>query len=261
MNYYDDQLAFTSTPTCGNIEIEGQLTSQSSTTAGALSALMMRDLSDQLAGMAAIGATETGSGTGTVNFYYRSRSSYAVTVTGASVTLPTYLRLVRNGNTISGFSSSDNETWSLVGSTTAVSMPNLYYVGFASSNNSATNTTNNASVFKYITYDTSLPSTANMLLWLRSDVGVVSPSGSVSQWNDQSGNSNNATQKHGYTAADSDAVPLNSGVLPAISFNGTSQFMNLPTDFANLTSGYSAFIVLEPTSSSDRRAMRCRQCL
>ena len=250
VNYYYDCVGYASSPTCGPIEIEGKLTSQSSTTAGALSALMIRESFDENTAMAAIGVTYTGTGTGTVNFYYRPNNSYATTVAGSSVTLPIYLRLVNNGTTISGYSSTDNETWTLVGSTTSVSLPKMYYVGMASANASNSSGPNNATVFSGIIYDTSLPSTTNMMLWLRSNVGVVSSSGSVSQWNDQSGLGNNATQSTGTLQPALTTGAINSGVLPALTFNGTSQFMNLPSGFANLTNGYSAFVVLEPTSSS-----------
>ena len=97
---------------------------------------------------------------------------------------------------------------------------------------------------------TSVPQqSANLMLWLRSDVGVTESSGSVSQWNDQSGNSNNATQS---TGADQPAFvtgALNSGALGTLTFDGSAEFLNLPTDFANLASGCSIFIVGNSTSS------------
>jgi hypothetical protein len=122
-------------------------------------------------------------------------------------------------------------------------------VGFIVS--SSVNGTLNTTVFDYVTYMSSVPQpSSNLLLWLRSDVGVTSASGKVSAWADQSGNSNNASQTTGTLQPSLTTGAINSGVLPTIAFNGTSQYMSLPSDFANLTSGVSVFVVLDRTSTT-----------
>ena len=91
---------------------------------------MMRE-SDitQSCGMAAIGVQVDG----TVYFAYRPRTGNSVTtVAGPVVTLPLYVRLVRSGDTITGYySQTDPQTFTSLGSVTETNiMPSLYYVGF-----------------------------------------------------------------------------------------------------------------------------------
>jgi hypothetical protein len=240
-----DSFGFAQVTTNGNIELNAELVSQSSATTGALGGLAMRDSLDINAGFGAIGVTVGGG----VNFYSRPRGGTVTTVTGPTMSAPVYLRLVRAGNTISGYYSTDGETYTLVGSYTATNiMPPLFYVGFLSySTTSALNT----SVFKYVTYATSVPQqAADLLLWLRSDLGVVSSTGAVSQWNDQSGNGNNASQATGTAKPTLSTGALNSAVLPTLTFNGTSQNLSMATDFSSLSGGASIFLILEPTSAT-----------
>jgi hypothetical protein len=241
-----DTLGFTEVATNGNIEMNAELVSESSATAGAFGGIAMRDSNDVNAGFGAIGVTV---GTG-VTFSSRTRGGGAmITVNGPTVTLPLYLRLVRSGDTISGYYSSDGETYTLLSSRTQANiMPPLFYDGFISfSTTSALNT----SVFQNVTYATSVPQpAANLLLWLRSDLGVVSAAGAVSQWNDQSGNGLNAVQATGTAKPTLTTGAINNAVLPALTFNGTSQNLSMPAGFANLTAGASIFIVLKPTSAT-----------
>lgn len=68
---------------------------------------------------------------------------------------------------------------------------------------------------------TSLPS---VILWFRADRGIVPNGSTVSQWNDQSGQKNNATQA---TGANQPTFLNNAiGGKPGLRFNGTSSFMN-----------------------------------
>jgi hypothetical protein len=98
---------------------------------------------------------------------------------------------------------------------------------------------------------TSVPQvSANLLLHLRSDVGVTYSSGTVSSWADQSGNSNTASQSNASIRPTITLSSANSGVLPVITMDGSTQYFNLPTDFANLTSGVSAFFVTRHASTS-----------
>ena len=170
------------------------------------------------------------------------------TVTGPASSFPLYLKLAKAGNTITGYYSSNGENWTSLGSYTATPvMPNLFYVGMVSS---STNTSTNTSVFKYLTYSTSVPQLgSNLLLWLRSDSGITSTAGKISSWADFSSNSNNATQSTGTLQPSLTTGALNSGVAPAVTFSG-STYLALPTDFANMTAGGSLFIVLSPSSST-----------
>jgi hypothetical protein len=88
--------------------------------------------------------------------------------------------------------------------------------------------------------------TSNLQFWLKADNGVNLGSGSnVASWTDMSGNNNNASQN---TSGDQPTLVTNAvNGLPAISFNGTSQFLQLPSGFSNFP-GLTMFIVTNPTS-------------
>ncbi len=201
---------------------------------------------NQVSGMATIGVTVSG----TISFQYRPKASSSLTtVTGPTVTLPVYVRLVKNGDTISGFySQSDPENMTLLGSFTSTNvMPNLYYVGFASY---STTSLLNTGVMDYVSLMTSTPQqSSNLKLWLRGDLGVTSSAGSVSAWADQSGNGHNATQSTAGLKPSLVTGVLNSGVQPALSFSG-SQYLNLAANYADLNNGASIFLVLKPASAS-----------
>ncbi|HEY9714765.1 MAG TPA: LamG-like jellyroll fold domain-containing protein [Chroococcales cyanobacterium] len=156
----------------------------------------------------------------------------------------------KNANNIAGYYSTDNETWNLIGTmtTTGPVMPNLFYTGFVAS---STNSSLNTAVFDTFTYAASVPQPAsNLLAWYRSDVGVVSSAGAVSTWKDQSGNSLDATQSTGANKPTLSTGQINNSVLPALTFNGTSQYLSVPTDFSNMTAGASMFVVFKPTSAT-----------
>lgn len=243
-----DNLTFVSTPAAGNVEIEGRVKTQQNTNAAAEAGLMMSDNLTDHAAIAAIAVTPSNG----VNFHYRTHGGSITTVNVAALTAPIYLRLARSGNSISGFYSSDGIVWTLVGTDTPGSgsvMPNYFLTGMYVS--SAVSGTLSSCVFDYLIYMTSVPQQAsNLLLWLRSDVGVTYAAGKVSAWADQSGNSNNASQGTGNLQPALTTGAINNSILPAITFNGTSQYMSMGADFANLTTGASIFLVLDPTSSS-----------
>ena len=85
----------------------------------------------------------------------------------------------------------------------------------------------------------------NMQLWLRADQGVTTSGSSVAAWADQSPNAGTATpvptSSPGYVA---NAV----NGLPALSFNGTSQYLNGPSVFP-ASASYSIVIVVDLAST------------
>ncbi|MGH9552116.1 MAG: chitobiase/beta-hexosaminidase C-terminal domain-containing protein, partial [Terriglobales bacterium] len=254
LSFITDSMAFVSTPACGNMELEANVSSQQNTGSGAIAGLCIRNSLQPACGEAIIAVTP-GNG---VKFYYRAPSGGLNTIAGpGGQTAPVYLRLARTGTatggyTDSGYYSTDGINWTLVGSWTENNtnpLPNKLYAGFVVS--SSVNGTLNTTVFDHVSYMTSVPQrTSNLLLWLRSDIGVTSAAGSVSAWADQSGNSNNATQSTGALQPTLTTGAVNSGVLPTITFDGSSQYLSLPTDFANLTAGTSVFVVLDRTTST-----------
>ena len=79
---------------------------------------------------------------------------------------------------------------------------------------------------------------ANCLTWLdASDASTITQvAGKVSQWNDKSGNGNNATQGTGSAQPTTGSVTMNG--LNAISFNlSSNNFMNLPSGLYGITNG------------------------
>ena len=243
VGYTSDSLTFVSTPAAGSTELQCKVVSMTSSASTASAGLMMRDyLGSPYAAVAAIVVTPSSG----VQFYYRTHGGAESTVSGPAVAAPIFLRLTNNAGTISGYSSTDGISWSLVGSA-SVPMTNLYYGGLTVSGASGIDQHGD---FPNTSHSwRSVPQTgagSNLLAWYRSDVGLTYAAGTVSAWADQSGNGNNAT---GTGAAQPGLVTgaINNAVLPAVSFNGTSQYMTLPSGFANLTNGFSCFVVMEPS--------------
>lgn len=246
-----DSFSFASTPVNGNIEMIGKVTGQTSANNYATTGFMIRD-SLGTSGTQATAYLSVSPANG-VNFTARTSDGVTATTTlGPTVpsvnTNPIWLRLVLSGSSIAGYECADGVTWVLVGKATMV-MPSIYYVGFASASSVHGGTTNQGT-FANVNLLTNVPQrSANMLLWLRSDAGVVSNSGSVSSWLDQSGNGNNASGASGSQPTFGTTGSINGE--PVLSFNGTSQSLSLGPGFANFTSGLSIFIVATPTADSN----------
>ncbi len=91
------------------------------------------------------------------------------------------------------------------------------------------------------------PAAAHVFLWLRSDVGVTSSSGTVSNWSDQSGDGKDASQ----------ATGGNRPTLTANDYNGYSTIATTTSKYFNLLSGFSNipnpifYFATKPTSTSN----------
>jgi hypothetical protein len=97
-------------------------------------------------------------------------------------------------------------------------------------------------------------SVSDLLLWLEADEGITEAGGYVSEWADQSAQGNDASQPD--PASQPQAVPAAINGLPAVRFDGTASFLNLPAGFSDFTKGLSAFIVVRPMQSSPPHAAR-----
>jgi probable HAF family extracellular repeat protein len=87
-----------------------------------------------------------------------------------------------------------------------------------------------------------MPAASSLKLWLKPDVGVsLSSNNTLSTWQDQSGNGNNATQ----TAANNQPSLLTNALngFPVAHFDGNSRYLNLPNLMNRATQG-EAFVVL-----------------
>lgn len=242
---------FVSTPAAGDCELSGRVVSQSATGANAFAGFTMRDGVQANAYQVSIGVSPSG-----IRFCSQSHGGQVNMTNGPSVSAPIYLKLTRiksgNFRYYTGYSSTDGVTWTSVGSygepgSNAVTMPNKFYAGFFV--NSDVVGTNSTAVFDKFSYNTSIPPIADMLLWLRSDWGVTVSGASVTGWSDMSGNSNHAFQATGALQPTFSTGAVNNGILPAVNLNGTSQYLNLPSGFADLSKGATFIAVLSPTSS------------
>lgn len=255
VGFFDDSFVFVGTPAFSSLTLQGRVASQTNTGAGALAGLCIRNsIQSQYAYSYVLAVTPSNG----LVFYRRYQSGANATIATGAGAAPLYLKLSRDGSpsvgyTVSAYYGTDGINWTLLGSAAEANtnpMPNKFYAGFVVSS-SASGGTASTAVFDYVSYLTSVPQTSsNLLLWLRSDVGVTTSSGAVTAWADQSGNSNNATQGTGANRPTLTTGAVNSGVLPAISFNGSSHHLTLPTDFANLTAGCSVFAIVKPNSGS-----------
>lgn len=86
---------------------------------------------------------------------------------------------------------------------------------------------------------------SGLQLWLSSDFGLVTSTGSpalVTKWVDLSGRNNNAYTSLGSQPTFSDSPTASVG------FNGASQYLSLPSGFANFNAGATIFVVAQPSS-------------
>lgn len=253
-----DSFRYVYSPISGNVEMTAYVSTQTNTSSYATAGLMIRgttsanDPLDPDSAQAYISVSPKNG----VNFTYRAvDGGPSTTILGPSKAVPVYVRLVRSSNSIAGYQSADGINWTLVGTYNFQSpdaMSSSFDIGFAVSSNA--DPTISTADFSKVTLLTSVPQrSANMALWLRSDVGVTyNGSNQVSKWIDQSGNGNHALQS---TSSNQPTISTNAiNGLPALSFNGTSQYLQLLSGFANFTSGASIFVVVNPTSTaSDAR--------
>jgi hypothetical protein len=240
-----DSLCFVSQAATGNIEIVSYISEQSSSDAYAIAGLMLRDSLDGNDAQCALIGVSPQNG---VNFSWRTADGDAAGLQlGPSIATPIWLKLVVSQTSVAGFASADSIDWGLIGQTT-ISLPTDFYVGFAVSSNSSS-AFNNAT-FSNLTYLTNVVQrSANLISWLRADVGVNydADTSSVDLWDDQSSNGYSCSQN---TSENQPTLVTNAiNGLPAVEFagSGSGQFLQFPEGF-NFTDGLSLFIVLNPTS-------------
>ncbi len=85
-------------------------------------------------------------------------------------------------------------------------------------------------------------------MWLMANDGVTLSSGNVSVWADRSGNGNSASQTNPSNRPGFLSLGINN--LPAVTFNGSSHYLALPSGFSSFASGASIFVVVRPIAVS-----------
>jgi hypothetical protein len=129
-----DAFNFLYRPLTGDGQIIARLASEQNTNAWAKAGLMIRETLTAAASYAMMAVTPTN---GTTFQRRLSSGSFYLASTGPTMAAPCWLKLVRSGNTFTGYVSTDGVTWVLAGSDTIV-MQSTVYIGLAlTSHNSA----------------------------------------------------------------------------------------------------------------------------
>ena len=133
-----DKFFFVYQPVVGDVEIRARVDGLTVAKQGAKTGVMIRGA---LTGSAAMGATLVIDNDGTAFPRRPTEGGNVVTASGPQVTAPVWVRLVRTGNTLTSYESTDGTSWQVIGQTT-VALPATAYVGLAldSHSNSATAT-------------------------------------------------------------------------------------------------------------------------
>lgn len=132
---FTDSLTFVGTPAVGTFTIQGQVTSQTNTGAGALAGLCIRNSTQQEYAYSYVLAVTPGNG---LVFYRRQQTGANSTLATAAGAAPTYLKLARDGSpttgyTVSAYYGSDGINWTLLYSDTENvnnPLPIRIYTGF-----------------------------------------------------------------------------------------------------------------------------------
>jgi hypothetical protein len=122
-----DQFNYLYRPLTGDGQIVTRLVSQQNTNAWAKAGLMIRNTLATDASYAMMAATPIN---GTTFQRRLSAGSFYLATAGPTMAAPCWLKLVRSGNTFTGYVSADGITWVLAGSDKIV-MQSTVYVGFA----------------------------------------------------------------------------------------------------------------------------------
>ncbi len=171
-----DSFQYVYRPISGDTTIVARVTSEQNTNTYAKAGVMFRGALSSNAADVIFDVTPSGN----VEFMTRSTSGGSTTwLAGASQPIPTWLKLVLSGSTVTGYVSSSGSTWTQVGTTT-LSMSGGY-VGLAvcSHNTSALNT----STFDSVNVSGSTSSTALPSPFANQDIGSPTPAGSASYSN------------------------------------------------------------------------------
>ncbi len=240
-----DNCTFSSLKQAGNIEFTAEIVTQTNTNPYAVTGVMVRQTTAAGSAMAVIGVSPKNG----VNFTCRpTTGATAVTTLGPSSAATVWVRLAISGNKVGGYTSPDGHNWTLVGDS-PFTLVGAYSVGMAVAGYTGNNGTTATATFTNLSIPVGVPQVSeNMVLWLRSDAGVVAPDSiHVNQWLDQSGNNYLLTPS---TSTKPTVLATGDNFFPAPSL----QFFNSPmtiqqSGFSNFSNGLTAFIVAAPQST------------
>ena len=143
----NDQFQFLGQPVAGDVSITARVTTNQNTGANSLAAVMVRNSLDPAAADAVMGFSS-----GSQNSQFQSRTSAGAAVSAVngagSLSAPYWVRLVRSGDSITGYTSPDGTTWTQQGAA-FIALEPVVYVGLAVS--SGTYNLLNTSAFDNVT--------------------------------------------------------------------------------------------------------------
>jgi glycosidase len=135
---FADEFRYIYQPFSGNVTVTVRVGSLTNTNAWAKAGVMIRESLTNNASNAAMVLTPSNG----FNFQYRNGTGAGSTAGGnAAGTIPNWVRITRSGNTLTGFRSTDGNTWIQTGTVT-ITLPSSVYIGFfATSHNDGVLTT------------------------------------------------------------------------------------------------------------------------
>lgn len=247
-----DSISFLKIETSGNVELITKIISQQSTPKNAIAGLMVRNTLDNESPFAMVSLSPCEG----LNFFCRQQTGVPSRRTvGPSPVSQPWLKIVKSGNTISGFTSPNGySAWTLVGETT-ISTPNTFFIGFVA----ASSTVPTLSTVQYSNgvFIGNVPQrSSDMLLWLRGDVGITESGGTITQWEDQSGFGNNAVQATIANQPKIQTAAINGLAAVNLAKVTTNRWMQVPSGFNDFSNGLSVFVVAEaPATATDARIL------
>ena len=142
----NDQFQSCFQPVAGDVTVTARVVTSQSTGANALTGVMVRNSLDAGAANALMAF---GGGSGSVVFQTRGGDGNVATGNSTgNMSMPCWVRIVRSGNAITGFTSPDGSRWTQQGSATGILSPTIY-VGLAVS--SGTSNLLNTTTFDQVT--------------------------------------------------------------------------------------------------------------
>jgi len=143
-----DSLQYAYQKLSGDGEIRARVVAMTGTNSSPIAGVMMRETLDDNARNAGVFLRRRDG----VRFLARANTGGGSTTTGAgTVSAPYWIRLARSGNSFTAYQSADGESWTQVGSTATVAMPEEVYVGLAVTAGNRNGSQNHDATFDQVT--------------------------------------------------------------------------------------------------------------
>ncbi|MFA6175236.1 MAG: RHS repeat-associated core domain-containing protein [Phycisphaerae bacterium] len=238
-----DSFHFVSSSSDGDCEITAHVDSLGSQSPYSFAGLMIRESTDPMAKNAFISVSSAHG----IKFSVRKNTAgNTIKSLGTSQAAPAWLRLLKVGSTVVGYTSNDGASWTMIGWET-VEMSNKYFAGMAVSS-TVSNVTTSAEISR-VSVVNNLPYAIDSLnLWLRADMDVSQNAGKVSLWLDESDNGNDAKQV--LTSSQPDWVDNQLNGKPVLRFDGSNDFMSVADTFGLKPLKLSVYVVGRYQNSS-----------